>query len=180
MYIIKRTLIILIVFMLQCLFFVGCLKIDDTQDTSRIDTPNTKSEKVVKNTGNKTDTQVSSSLDSWLGDYTFSEYCPPDQNMFYSISVHKNKENYYAEIVIFGFQTNIHVLAKVTGDANEIKFTFEKYLPDNMYELYKKGDNLLRFQKRNTELFTTWGEIQPMIESNKKSGEVYFKKEYKY
>lgn len=134
-----------------CILFVGCLKLDTRKD--------------------------SAPLESWIGDYTFSEFSPPDQNMFYSITIYKEDSNYYADIIIFGFQTLSELRATVLGEENSIKLVFEKYLPDNMYEPYNKGDILLSFEKRNSLLYTTWGKLEPMLKSNVKLGEVYFKVE---
>lgn len=124
--------------------------------------------------GNKAK-ETSPSLETWVGDYTFSESAPPDQNMFYEISIYKENDNYYAKINIDGFQTTERLLAKVSGDENSIKLTFYKYLPDNLFEPYSEGETLLRFEKRNSQLYTYWNKIVPMLESNTKSGEIYFK-----
>lgn len=115
-------------------------------------------------------------MDSWIGEYGFNEFAPPNQNMFYSISIDKNKNDYYADISIFGFQTNIRIQAKIVGDENFINLLFNKYLPDNVYEPYEKGDVLLSFKKSDEEIYTYWGEIRPMIKKNYKSGEIYFLK----
>lgn len=114
-------------------------------------------------------------MESWIGNYTFSEYAPPDQNMFYEFSIYKENDNYYAKINIDGFQTIKRLQAKVSGDENSIKLLFYKYLPENQFERYVEGDILLSFEKRNSNLYTEWGKIQPILKSNKKSGEVYFK-----
>ncbi|MFW6016143.1 MAG: DUF5991 domain-containing protein [bacterium] len=113
-------------------------------------------------------------LESWVGEYEFSEFAPPDQNKFYEISLYKENSNYYADISIDGFQTIIRLQTKVIGDENSINLVFEKYLPDNLFESYNKGDILLSFEKENSEIYTSWGEIKPMLESNEKSGQVYF------
>jgi hypothetical protein len=118
---------------------------------------------------------INSSLESWIGDYTFSESATPNINMYYQISVYKNNNNYYAAINIDGFQTMARLLATVSGDNNSIKLIFNKYLPDNFLGSYNKGDILLSFQKNNSKLYTIWGEIQPILLSNNKSGGIYLK-----
>lgn len=115
--------------------------------------------------------KVSSSLETWVGQYSFSEHFPPNINMFYSISIYKENNNYFAEIDVNGFQTMKRLLAKVSEDTNSIKLEFLKYLPDNMYESYKKGD--VSFKKNGSNLITTWGEIQPILPENKKPGEYF-------
>ncbi|MDP4095063.1 MAG: DUF5991 domain-containing protein, partial [Bacillota bacterium] len=83
----------------------------------------------------------------------------------------------YAQISIDGFQTLKRLQAKAYGDENRIKFTFDKYLQDNVQEPYKKGDTLLSLEKTNSAILTTWGKIQPMLESNAKSHKTCFSKE---
>lgn len=117
----------------------------------------------------------SSTLKSWVREYLFSEYAPPDENMFYGFSIYKKNNSYYADISIDGFQTMARLQAKVLGDKNSIKLLFDKYLPDNNFEPYKKGDVLLSLKKTNSKIYTYWGKIQPMLYSNMKSGKVYFK-----
>jgi hypothetical protein len=120
-------------------------------------------------------TLVSLSLDSWVGVYLFSEFAPPDENMFYEISIYKEKSEYFADISIDGFQTFERLQAKVSGDKNSIRLLFCKYLPDNVFEPYVEGDTLLSFDKKNSNIYTTWGKIQPMLKSNIQSDKVYFK-----
>ena len=104
----------------------------------------------------------------------FSEYAPPDENMGYEVSIYNEDSNYNAQINIDGFQTITRLQAKVIGDENSIKLVFEKYLPDNIFEPFNKGDLLLRFDKKKSKLTTFWGGLQPMLERNNESGKVYF------
>ena len=108
----------------------------------------------------------SNHLDSWVGTYTFSEFISPNINMAYNIDVFKEGNSYLANINIDGFQTLKRLKTKVTGNGNSIKFIFEKYMPENMYESYKKGDVLLSFQKKDSEIYTNWGEVNPMLPEN--------------
>lgn len=117
---------------------------------------------------------ASQSLDSWVADYSFSEFVPPDQNMFYSISVFKENDSYYAEINIDGFQTTQRLKAEVEGDENSVKFIFSKYLEDNRFEPYKKGEILLSFEREKSDLNTFWGKITPIDKNNSESGGIYF------
>lgn len=117
------------------------------------------------------------SLATWVGEYSFSEYAPPDQNMFYSITIYYEDNNYFAKISIDGFQRIKRLLAKVSGDTNSIKLEFLKYLPDNRFESYKQGEVLLSLEKRGSKLITHWGEIQPLVLENEKAGE-YFKLDF--
>lgn len=71
-------------------------------------------------------TDKSNALKTWTGDYVYNEYCPPDENMIYSLSIYEEDENYYAEITIYGFQTNQLIRAKVIGDDKSINILFDK------------------------------------------------------
>lgn len=115
-----------------------------------------------------------SSLATWLGEYSFSEYAPPNQNMFYSITVYCEGNNFFAQFSIDGFQRLERLLAKVSGDANSIEFEFLKYLPDNMLEIYEEGDVLLTLQKIDSKLITFWGKLQPLLLENRETGEYFW------
>jgi len=118
-----------------------------------------------------------SPLSTWLGEYSFSEYAPPDQNMFYSLTIYREGNNFFGELSIDGFQTMDRLLATVFGDENTIEIKFLQYLPDNIYEPYEEGDVLFTLQKHESKLFTTWGKIKPLLFSNQKTGE-YFQIDY--
>jgi len=182
----KRSMTVLLILTILCGMFVGCSRVENNPNSSLTKQKSTstvattdhargKNDELPNNPGNNENILDSSTLESWIGDYTFSEFSPPDQNMFYSITIYKEDSNYKAKIIIFGFQTLTKLQAKVSGDENSIKLIFEKYLPDNVFELYKEGDILLSFEKKNSKLNTFWGKIQPMLESNSKTGKVYFK-----
>ena len=118
--------------------------------------------------------EMVANFDEWVGDYEFSEHCDPDQNLFYSISINKENGEYYAEFNIDGFQTLARLKAKVIGNENSIDFIFTSYLPENILEPYNEGDTLLSFEKKDGELYTTWGKIIPMAEHMNPG--IYFKK----
>lgn len=118
----------------------------------------------------------SDKMDSWLGNYSFSENVPPDQNMFYGISIEKEADKYYAKLSIDGFQTMTRLKASISGNENAIEMVFESYLPDNVFEPYEKGDILLKLEEKDSKLYTIWGEITPIVESNLEPG-TYFTKE---
>ena len=85
-----------------------------------------------------------------------------------------NKE-IIADINIDGFQTQKRIRSKVVEDNNKLNFTFFSYLSDNDYETYKDGDILLTFEKKDSNIYTIWGEMKPMIHDNNNYG-IYFKK----
>mgnify|MGYP007126058720 CR=1 FL=1 len=112
-------------------------------------------------------------LKTWLGEYSFSEYAPPNQNMFYLINIYFEDNNCFAEFSIDGFQRLERLSAKVSGDSNLIKFAFLTYLPDNMIELYKEGDILLSFKKTDSKLITYWEKLQPLLLENLEANEYF-------
>jgi hypothetical protein len=158
MYGFKRLIISLTIFTLLFSTIVGCSNVDQESTKSQDDRTNVSSLK----------------MESWIGDYSFSEYAPQDKNMFYSVSIYEKDGDYYADINILGFQTSKNLQAKVSGNENSIKLSFYKYLPDNVYELYNEGDILMSFEKKDSVLYTYWGKIQPMLESNYGTGKVCF------
>jgi hypothetical protein len=201
MYNAKKSAVFLVMLALVCGMFLGCSKkyVSNTstptgsvseslntneqtekqvgtsrEETIRVESPKVESHNNLEDDTSKTD---SSDLDLWLGTYSFSEYVPEDQNMFYGISISKEGENYYSQISIDGFQTMKRLKAQVLGDENSVDLVFEEYLPDNVFEPYDKGDVLLSFKRENGEIHTYWGKIQPIVESNAESGRVYFTKE---
>lgn len=121
---------------------------------------------------------ASKDLSSWVGKYTFYEYAPPDQNMWYEISIYTENGNYYATVTIDGFQTNQRYKAEISGDEKAIDLVFSEYLPYNGFELYTKGDRLLSFEKKDSQVITYWGEMKPMLISNEEPGKTYFAYEY--
>ena len=115
-------------------------------------------------------------LEAWVGDYSFTEYAPPDQNMFYSIYIYKESTSHYADIYIDGFQTMMRLKAEVIENGNRIDLMFDSYLPDNLMDIYEKGDHLLSLEKSGSKLLTYWGEIEPMLSDNIATGGAYFEK----
>lgn len=128
---------------------------------------NNSSQAVAKST-------VTADLDSWIGVYDFSEYAPPDQNVFYSISIYKEDNKYYADLSMDGFQTLMRLKAKLVGDKESVTLYLNNYLPENIGEPFKEGDCLLNLAKINSDVYTTWAKVQPLFEKNLTTG-IYFK-----
>lgn len=110
------------------------------------------------------------SIESWIGDYAFSELVEPNINMFYSITIYETDGKFYADISIDGFQRLERVKANVKGDGELIEISFLEYLPDNLMELYEEDDILLILEKKDSDIFTAWGAIQPISPDNKQVG----------
>lgn len=119
-------------------------------------------------------------LSTWVGEYEFEESTsgPPPMGMSYEIEIYEEEERYFAEIEIMGQTTMASAKAEVDGDENEIRLLFREYLPDHVIGLKcDKGDVVLRFVRQDEELYTYWGEIQPLLYENEESGRAYFVKE---
>lgn len=117
--------------------------------------------------------EESSPLATWLGEYSFAEYAPPDQNIFYSLTIYCEGDYFFGRFSIDGFQTMERLLAEVSGDADSIDLKFLRYLPDNVSEIYKEGDILLTLEKTGGKLITTWGKITPLLLDNREPGEYF-------
>ena len=112
-------------------------------------------------------------LDSWVGEFTFGEALEERLFWTHTIVVYKNDGKYYAKINVDGQQTQICLLAKVTGDDNEIQLVFDEHLPDNMFNTYILGQLLLCLIMRDSTLLTEWGELTPIGAKYEKVGEYY-------
>lgn len=184
MFYLKKLAIYIAMFSFLGSILPGCSKANNesidslstmvTVDTTR-ENEKDETDEIIPSSSNENETNSESSrLESWLGQYTFSEFIPPDQNMYYSISINQENGKYYAQINIDGFQTMQRLKAKVLGDENDIQLIFEDYLPDNVLEPYDKGDILLSLKKENEGLYTFWNKIEPMLDSNKQSDQGFF------
>jgi hypothetical protein len=113
--------------------------------------------------------------DAWIGHYEFVEFIAPTEEEAeygyawlweYLIDIRKEDDKCTADIVINGYQTMNRYKTRVVGDENEIFFVFEEYLPDNVFEMFERGDLLLRFVKNGEEIHTVWYGMQPNVESD--------------
>lgn len=143
-------------------------------------TNNKQTNSVDKNiTENSAKANNDQSLESWVGDYIFTEYSDlTGSTKFYEVFISKEDNNYSAKIKTDddGTEVYIYMQAKVNGDTNHIDFIFCNYLQDetNTNKLYNLGDNLLSFTKTDTGISTHWGKIVPTNDINKVDG-TYFK-----
>lgn len=124
---------------------------------------------------NDTTTQNGYQLSEWLGNYEFYEYFPPNINMEYNINIYQENEECFANISIDGFQTTQRIQADVKGNTEGIDMIFETYLSESTGENIEKGKILISFKKEDSEIYTYWGEIQPILPENMKQG-IYFVK----
>ena len=116
------------------------------------------------------------SIDSWVGEYSFEEYTPPNIGRMYYVTIYED-DGLYARIKVDGFQTLLRLKTRVVNNGDEILFEFIDYYEDedrNSITL-NEGDILLRFQSQNDGLITLWEKLQPVVTKNQEPG-VYFKR----
>jgi len=125
-----------------------------------------------------------SNLDSWVGEYIYTEIIPIDNDtpsspmipcIEYKISIFKKNNEIYAEIYNKGYQTNTHLSAIITGNNKRIDLLFELYLEDNLFNYYQRGDLLISLFLNNNEIYTTWKKmISEKAFFNKQLTGIYF------
>ena len=120
--------------------------------------------------------------DEWIGDYSFYEYAPPDQNMDYSLSIKKHPEysSLYAQLEINGFQTETRLQAYIMGNANYIEIIYSSYLTGLMdspshRDEFRECEIILALYKKDGEIYTKWGGLPPLRLDNGEPG-VYFER----
>ena len=117
------------------------------------------------------------SLIDWIGNYEFYEYYLPNINMEYSIYIYQNGNEYLADINIEGFQTNQKIRADVIGNSESIDLVFKIYISESTGVKLNDGEILLSLKKEDSEIYTYWGVVRPILPENMDSGEVYITKE---
>lgn len=105
-------------------------------------------------------------LDNWLGRYYYCETYPHNSGELsyvieYTITIYKDENKYYAQIVGDGWHTMARYLAQVTGDRNKIDISYLQRLPDDaLYgcerDAFPKGEVLWRFEREENDLNTVW------------------------
>ena len=112
--------------------------------------------------------------DEWLGSYTFSEHIPPNVDAVYHLTVYKKQEEYYAMVVIDGYQIMTRLRAKLKVEDATASLIFDKYLPENRFTPYNEGDILLILERKDEKILTAWGKINPIDDKNKQNGKIFF------
>ena len=121
---------------------------------------------------NSTFTETSESLDSWLGDYIYNEFVPPNINQHYAMQVYKENGSYFADISVDGFQATYSIKAKAVGDSNCIRFFYASELNKENDGLFRDNDLLLSLLAENGRIQTIWEKLS-CLENNR-----YFEKLY--
>jgi hypothetical protein len=117
---------------------------------------------------------IDAELQTWEGVLKYSEFASPDQNVIYTIEIHKENNEFYGDISIDGFQTKQRIRTKAVGDKTAIYLVFESYLPSNIQETYGEGDILLKLERKDSKVYTTWFILKPILLENKDNQGVYF------
>ncbi len=121
----------------------------------------------------------------WAGNYEFSEdggQTVGGSEIFitHELEIKQTDNGLLATIQSNGFQTSIDLLGTVKTEGDKLMIYFDSYGENNMFEKYEQGDLLLTLEKKpdknKTGILTYWNKFQPVIEKNKTSGKVYFKK----
>ena len=118
---------------------------------------------------------------SWIGNYSFEEFAPPNISWRYSITIYEDK-GLYARIKIDGYKILERMTAKVWTHHDEIWLTFYEYYLDedgntSIHGRYEEGDTLLKMRMEGDVLITTWYAIEPLLIENRKLGQYFTKDE---
>lgn len=121
---------------------------------------------------NSTFAETSESLDSWLGDYIYNEFVPPNINQHYAMRIYKENNSYFADISVDGFQAAYSIKTKAVGDSNCIRFFYASELNKENDGLFRDNDLLLSLLAENGRIQTIWEKLS-CLENNR-----YFEKLY--
>jgi hypothetical protein len=118
---------------------------------------------------------LATNLDVWLGDYEFTEYGPNHKSWKDTIHIYKEEEKYVATNIFGRYPMKNRMKAEVIGYENKIRFIFDQYLPESLTGEVETSGTLLLLKRHGFDLVTEWGNIQPALSENKKSG-IHFTK----
>ena len=113
--------------------------------------------------------------DEWIGEYAFYELTPPDDHSGYHISIYKVNDWLESNIQIDGFDAMAKRRTQIVGNPNYVEVVFAEYIWDEAGLFFDMGDLMLTLTKRDGELYTAWGKMQPILGGNATPG-VYFHK----
>lgn len=107
-----------------------------------------------------------SKLKSWIGEYNFEQYSPPNISLRYTVTVceEAGSSSYYARVMVDGFQSMQRLKAKVVlKQETQIDIVFEEYLPNNIGEPFAAGDVLLSLREKDGVIETKWEKLIPLL-----------------
>ena len=150
----------------------------------------------IKDVNKKNNTEVEKSNDEStkdycekiVGDYIFEEEIDNSGDIngitsasyIYNLSVNNDENECKAVLEVNGFQTYSKIDLKIEYKKEKYNFLFDKYSDENAIqydydESYNAGDILFSLYNKNNQLYTSWGNYMPKVESNK-GDNIYFKK----
>ena len=115
----------------------------------------------LENSGNK-------NLDSWLGNYEFSEKPVKALGgyhmvMNWDLSVNKINDSYTAILNVNGQQTSFAVFNFLAGNDTTLFIIYDSTL-DGIDQAFKKGDTLFSLSRITARRISTrWGTLQPIL-----------------
>lgn len=112
--------------------------------------------------------------EKYAGHYIYEEHITETDIVEYRIEIYNDR---YADISVNGKGVNLHIQATpyLNYDTNELEILFYKNLSVDSDRKFENREVLLKFKKVNGVLLTYWEAIQPQLEKNSVSGEVYFR-----
>ena len=120
---------------------------------------------------------LSSKNNSWIGEYRFEEFNPPNQLRVYVLNIYEENDVLYANLQADGFHILNRSKANVWCRGNEILLEFLDFYEEEEYNsvIYYEGDILLKLENQKGNIITTWGKLRPMLEQNVMPGEYFTK-----
>lgn len=101
------------------------------------------------------------SITNWDGIYEYSEFAPPNQAWVYTLKIYKEDNIRKANLDIDGFQTLTHLQAVAEEHDGNLDIIFDSYRPENIGELYQKGDLLFSLKNiSDDEYQILWNKIK--------------------
>jgi uncharacterized protein DUF5991 len=109
-------------------------------------------------------------LDTWLGEYDFSEkpikaIAGYNMMMEWNLTVNKIEDKYNTILNVNGQQTSFSLFNTIAGNDSVLYIIYD-YKIEGMQEAFKKGDTLFSLQKAGAYLKTRWAAIQPILTEN--------------
>lgn len=157
----KYAVLFSFLFGIAVLLICGCHLRNDAKPKARVDNDAKANVKVdFENVANDTLKRPFSNknLSNWLGEYFYTESCPPNITIVYEINIYKDSRNVYlADIDIEGFQIDQHITTYLLGNDTELDFIYDFQYDSN--ELYDDGAVLLSFHMEGDVLRTYWKEL---------------------
>lgn len=135
-----------------------------------------EADRLMQNTEN----EAKDNLDNWIGKYVFGESYSEEDSAYmfmdYDIDIYKEKDQYYADVVVNGQMTAINLTANVYGNEEWISLVIAEYNPEHITGLSEMENTvLLSLRNQGGELYTYWGVLEPLSDKLPYSG-MYFEK----